>query len=436
MKATVDNLMRLRQYIDETNATNSNNDKLAVLEKYKNDDFIRKVLHYTYNDLLQFRVTSDNLKKNKDIYGTTDAYGSDLFRLLDDLHNSVITGHNAIGYVNTFIRDHRMYADILYKIIDRNLETRVTGTLINKVIPDLIPEFKVALCESYDDIPDKKKPNFEKELWLCSQKLDGCRGIAVIGANGGSTIYSRSGKEFQTLQVIKDEIVRLGIKNVVLDGEICMIDENGADDFTAIMKEITRKDHTIKNPRFKVFDILTHDEFFSKTSTTLLHDRLQRLDLYSPIIQLLQQDAIVSQEAFQARRDYAASKGWEGLIIRKNAPYQGKRSKDILKVKNFYDAEYVVKDVIMETIRNLDKTTGLEVAEEMLSAVIVEHKGFDVKVGSGFSIEQRKAFHKDPSLIIGKTITVKYFSESSNENGGLSLRFPTIKTIYETERTT
>ena len=33
----------------------------------------------------------------------------------------------------------------------------------------------------------------------------------------------------------------------VLDGEICLIDEFGNDDFQGIMKEIKRKDHTIQN---------------------------------------------------------------------------------------------------------------------------------------------------------------------------------------------
>ena len=29
---------------------------------------------------------------------------------------------------------------------------------------------------------------------------------------------------------------------------------NGVEDFQGIMKEIKRKDHTIKNPKYKVFD--------------------------------------------------------------------------------------------------------------------------------------------------------------------------------------
>jgi hypothetical protein len=33
--------------------------------------------------------------------------------------------------------------------------------------------------------------------------------------------------------------------------------------------------------------------------------------------------------------------------------------------------------------------------------------------------------------IVGKTITVQYFEETTNDKGGISLRFPTVKHIYE-----
>jgi DNA ligase-1 len=36
--------------------------------------------------------------------------------------------------------------------------------------------------------------------------------------------------------------------------------------------------------------------------------------------------------------------------------------------------------------------------------------------------------------IIGKLITVQYFEETHNQNGGISLRFPTVKHIYDGER--
>jgi hypothetical protein len=48
----------------------------------------------------------------------------------------------------------------------------------------------------------------------------------------------------------------------------------------------------------------------------------------------------------------------------------------------------------------------------VLTSVTVVHRGNRVGVGSGFTAEERIRFAKDPSLIIGKTITVKYFEES------------------------
>ena len=55
----------------------------------------------------------------------------------------------------------------------------------------------------------------------------------------------------------------------------------------------------------------------------------------------------LDEEVFAKYVKLAADNGWEGIMIRKDAPYEGKRSTDLLKVKKFYDREYKVKDVEM-----------------------------------------------------------------------------------------
>ena len=70
----------------------------------------------------------------------------------------------------------------------------------------------------------------------------------------------------------------------------------------------------------------------------------------------------------------------------------------------------------------------------MLSSVEIEHKGNTVNVGSGFTIGERLFFKENPEQLIGKTITVKYFEETSDCNGKASLRFPTIKAIHGERR--
>ena len=98
------------------------------------------------------------------------------------------------------------------------------------------------------------------------------------------------------------------------------------------------------------------------------------------------------------------------------------------------DAEYVVNDVLLGQM-NIVKD-GAEKTIDALTAVFIEHKGHKVKVGSGFSMDERQEYFKNPAGIIGKTINVQYFEETTNEKGGISLRFPTKKFIYENGRDT
>lgn len=99
----------------------------------------------------------------------------------------------------------------------------------------------------------------------------------------------------------------------------------------------------------------------------------------------------------------------------------------MIKLKEFVDAEYIVKSIETGLIRVPD--TGEN--KLMLTNVNIEHKGYPVSVGSGFSIQSRIDFAQNPERIIGKPITVRYFSESKKENGAVSLRFPTVKAVFE-----
>ena len=58
-----------------------------------------------------------------------------------------------------------------------------------------------------------------------------------------------------------------------------------------------------------------------------------------------------------------------------------------------------------------------------------------LRVGSGFTIEQRQYFYRNPDAILNKQITVQYFEETKNQDGGISLRFPTFKVLHGETRT-
>ena len=425
-------LQRISEFIEEINSSNSSTHKIEVLKKYKNDAELMRILEYVYSPYKQYFLKAANLKKNKWLMYGEKSEWSNIFEMLDDLLSRKYTGHAAIGRINKFISEYPTHKDLIYNIIDKDLKGRFSESSINKAAPGTVPTFDVTLAKAYE----ADKVNFEKEEWYASHKLDGVRCATIVDENGKARCFSRQGKEFEVLDVIIKEIEKLGLKSVVFDGEICIMN-NGVEDFQATMKVIRKKDFTIPNPKYLVFDLIDLKDFSRKVGTMPLKERLDRLmsvlkGFNTPYITILKQELIKNEGHFQEWVKKAADNNWEGFMIRQNVGYEGKRTKNLLKIKKFHDAEYKV--ISMEPTEFRYIVEGKEITETMLGNIIIQHKGFDVGVGSGFSIDERKEFHKYPERIIGKTITVCYFEETKNQQGGLSLRFPTVKVIHGNKR--
>lgn len=157
--------------VRDLRATSSTTDKQSIIDEYCNNNsasakFAKKILLYTYHPLWQYNVTSDNLKKKNSLKGKQY---DNFFNLLDDLQARNITGHDAIGAVNSFIDNYSEHEELIHCVVDKDLKTRAGDKIINKAIPDHIPEFSVALADKYD-------PNIVdwKDGWYVSRKIDGC----------------------------------------------------------------------------------------------------------------------------------------------------------------------------------------------------------------------------------------------------------------------
>jgi len=441
-------LESLDNLISELKMTNSNNDKKNILTRFSQ---CKKLLYYVYNPLWQFNTTSKNCKKRFDI--TSNYIYDNIYSLLDDLRNRVVTGHEAIGRVNTFVNNNSRYADIIWSIIDKNLKIRIDVKSINKVFDNYIPTFEVSLGYPFKDYAELPTINIAKEAltgtkkpkkkviidssWFISRKLDGVRTVTVIDETGYIKFYSREGREFTTLDKVRREIQKLNLRSIVLDGEMCIVDEDGAENFTAIVSQIKRKDFTIDYPRYLLFDCLTLEEFNKRKGDIDFKHRYNKLrsivSRNTDILTVIEQVEF-NYTSFTNLKNEMLQKGWEGLIVRKNIPYEGKRSKYMLKYKLFHDFETRVKKVETGPFRMISARTGLEETIDTLTNVIIEYKGEEVSVGSGFSIDERKKIYNNPNLIIGKIITVKYFEETRDKNGKISLRFPTVKCVFDKKR--
>ena len=330
--------------------------------------------------------------------------------------------------------------EILYKIIDRNLKIGVSLDNFLDVIGEKESKFEVALAENLNKA---KNVNPIDGTYFISRKLDGVRCICYISKTFEDTkitFVSRQGKTFTTLSNLVDPILKFIEDNDymmgdwVLDGEICIMDEDGNENFHGLMKEVTRKNHTIENPRYNVFDLLTLTEFDGLATSTNFSDRLRLLRSLNDNnnVKVLEQERVTSQEVLDRWVATAKEKGWEGCMLRKDVPYKRGRSKDLLKIKGMQDAEYEVVGV--ETGKATYNEGGHK-EFDVASALYIKHKDNIVKVGSGLSKEQRLRWFDQPEEIIGKMITVQYFEETQDsKTGEYSLRFPVLKYVYENGR--
>ncbi len=375
---------------------------------------------------------------------TIDADYCKFHELLMKLAARELTGNAAIDAVETLIgmyvsADQKILTAILNKKLTIGLSwttfKRLTGVSTSK-------PFEVTLACHLEKV---NGVNPIDGSWYASRKCDGIRTVAKITKANGDTqveFISRQGKPLTTLDNCIPALVWF-VRNepdgvYYADGEGCIVNANGDEDFQSILQEIRRKNWTISNPCYQLFDFVTEDEFLGKTKSPNFDERYAKMLTMIQgntfkTLKVLKQEVLHSQDDFDRWEGYVAAGNWEGFMLRKNEEFKTGRLKTLLKVKKFLDDEYEVKDIEIAEMTTAEPGRG-NVTYVGVKSLIIEHKGNRVNVGSGLSKEQRKEWFADPTKIIGKTITVKYFEETQDQFGNYSLRFPVLKAVYENGR--
>ena len=422
----------LLQTLRDTSGTNS---KKTVLANFKNH---QDELKYCLNPFMKFNVTSKAVSPD---YGEQDLNWSKAKKLLDSLHLRELTGNAAINAIEDLLcKVEKNQAETFLCFLDKDLRAGTGISLVNKVFKKLIPTFDVQLCKKYEDLETLPFKNT-----YCSRKLDGVR-VLAIRKSGNWNFYSRKGNEFLTLEVLRQDLLKY-LKNdmlmdVVLDGEVCLKTIDGTDDFTGIVSEIKRKDHTIENPMFHIFDMMPLSDFENRTSIFDFEERLQIMtesfeDFEAKCFRVLPQFVLESAKQLIEESDKASTLGWEGLILKDgDSLYEGKRVKTMLKVKKFYEHEFEVTGSYEGEGEFVGTLGGLNL-KGTITEINPKWEGFEIvsDVGSGFKVDQRAELWSDQESLIGKIVTIKFFEVSQDKTGRHSLRFPTFKFFHGEKRT-
>lgn len=268
---------------------------------------------------------------------------------------------------------------------------------------------------------------FDSSMKYISPKLDGIRCNMKFNENTGLIeAISRKNNPFSTVEHIKEQLNEFLQEHpsIHLDGEL--YNHQFHDDFNQIVslvktsKELTEEqlDKVKKYVKYNIYDFWDeeHPELTFSERIKFLEEKLSGINTIS-IVPAYQ---VATEEELNQKYNFLVGDGFEGGIIRKDTPYEHKRSRNLLKFKSFKSHEFKILDVL-EGTGNKSKMAG---------AVIIDlGNGDTCKSNIKGNRELCKKMLEDKDSYIGKMGTITYFEKTPDGK----LRFPYLTTIRDYE---
>lgn len=438
----MDNMIdNVRNIFAKISGASGSTQKIGIIKRNSDNVLFKKMLRFVYDDFIRTGMTYKTLASVDTPAFFTDFNGQqyDIEQLMRYVKSHNTGAMATVSLVQDFcsvLSDENR--DFLYHVFGKDLKIGVTAKTINKALgKGFIREFGVQLAHPYHKYAD----SVTGKTFCLTQKLDGHRSVFIY-KDGQGQFFTRKGLPINGLDVQAKEaaeIVKAYGRDMVLDGELLLdnCDSLKTKDLFRATSRILRSETANKTGiLFNVFDALPTFEFEQGKSTQTFLERKHGLEnaLESALnasdndiqhIKLVHNlyvgDDIAMIKKLQDK--YVEPNDWEGLMLNiADGYYQTKRTKDLLKIKEFFDADVVVKDVF-EGEGKLKNTLG---------SIIVDYKDYDVRVGTGFDDASRDYYWNNQDKIIGKVATVQYFEETNNQNDdSISLRFPVFITVRQ-----
>jgi DNA ligase 1 len=237
-------------------------------------------------------------------------------------------------------------------------------------------------------------------------KINGIRCIAVKDNTGTVKLYFSGGKEITTMEHIVKELEKVMPIYTIWDGELYThgLELNEINGIVKANINMHSED-TRQYINFNVFDMIPDYNCISSWSEKF-RDRFKPLALYNKDVESVRiVHTILVESKEDADRHYVrfVKKGYEGMIYRSaNGPYEQKRSKWILKRKDFKDDEFLI--------------IGCKYGKGKLEGLIVSFRcscdggEFDAPINGSY--EYLAELTDDYRLWEGKFATVRYLELS------------------------
>ncbi len=238
-------------------------------------------------------------------------------------------------------------------------------------------------------------------------KMDGMRGV-IVKRDGRVTVFSRNGNTMTKLDKHFEEILK-SVDNVVVDGELTVVDSDGKllDRKTGngiLNKTVveTVSDEEVSRVRFTAWDLIDVCNFDKGVDNMTGVERLAKLRAIPkhPLFEVVQTFEIANMEEAQDLFKKQLADGQEGIILKNNNHiWEDKRSKQCVKMKEVIEMDLKITGVVEGT----GKASG------MCGAIEVENGDGSIKsnVGTGMDDATRQDIWSRKADLVGTIVTVK-----------------------------
>lgn len=437
--------MTIKQIFDEIAAESGNNAKIEILRKYSDNELLKKVLYMANSKRVKFylkRVPEYTDARNK--ISLSEALGE-----LELISNRELTGNSAVNHlINLLSLSEPDDAYIIERIIEKDCKIGMGTTFMNKVFKGLIEDTPYMGAVSFDE--KKARKIFEKGGKGISQiKMDGRYCNAVI-RSGEVEMESRQGEPtILTGAKFLDELS--SFEDCVLNGELTMIDTPRYESNGIIaslidilgkkesrtekenekkLKAFTDKHGSLEEAldkiRYTVWDRLTVDEYFNKSSKLKYVERLAYLEkmiykskpshvniVESVIVHNYAQAMTHFQEVLSAGEEGTILKSWNG---------EWKDGKPTWQIKCKLELDL---DLIITGFNYGSKGTK---NENVISSLNAETSCGKLKTRpQGLTEQLMKEITENKDNLLNTIIEVKCSGLSKDVNGNYSLLYPAFK---------
>ena len=399
--------MKIHNIIEELNKENGTNYKLDVLKKHKDNKLLQEVLKMTYDTVTYTYGMS--LKHLNDFSPAKLPYqlrfDQALYTLKEKISNRERTGHAALQLVSNLIGNlPQQDAELVRKIINRDLRINVGKTQINKVWKGLIEKTVYMRCGVYSE-KTAKKISYPACLEL---KADGTYREFTV-QNGHVTSRSRSGESYEypvIFEQMKDfsdgiYIGELTVKNITDrakgNGLINSLEPPHEDIILQLWDYVTLDEY--ENARNKVKNKTTYRDRFNAILALPYLDNVEPIEWreVNNIQEALEHTSKIMNDGFEG----TILKDWNNVFRDGTSPQQLKLKLEIdceMRITGFHEGRAGTK------------------REGKIGSIEFENDEGTIKGRcSGFSDKQLDNFTARQDELLGKIITVQFNDLSKAE---------------------